>query len=271
MINNKGQVLLFVAVSMVIALGIGLSTSERTISSLFRTSETDTSTRALAAAEAGAENVLRRGYSDLEDDIGTTITVNIPYPSPSASAKAEVQVLESPSVSPITGQLENLKVKQIFLNGYGSNQVDLCWQSTSWDPDMYYKIMYNDGTYSKDYIIGLGGATSRPTVDRIGVAVNNAVNSIITGFSCRTLNVTNASYIRFMPFGKDTTYQIHPRGGGTLPGQGLRLISKGTINLTSDSTPVERSVRVDITKPYIALPVFDFALFSEDTDITAGL
>lgn len=270
--NNKGQVLLFVAVSMVIALGIGLSTSEKTISSLFRTSETDTSTRALAAAEAGAENVLRRGFSELEPSIGSTITVNIPYPNPSASARAVVQVMETPSISPITGPLNNLRVKQIFLNGYGSNEVEVCWQSTAWDPDMYYKVVRTDGSYTRGYITGVGGAGGPATTVAGGYSLQNATNTTKDGVahSCRIVNVANAAYVRFMVFGKNTNYAVYPRGGASLPSQGLRLISKGSITVT-DATPVERSVQVDITKPYISMPVFDFALFSENGDITAGL
>ncbi len=269
--NNKGQVLLFVAVSMVIALGIGLSTSERTISSLFRTSETDTSARALAAAEAGAENVLRRGFSDLESAIGSSITVDIPYPTPGASARAVVQVSETPSKSPVTGPLDNLRVKQLFLNGYGSNEVELCWRSDAWDPDMYYKVVRSDGTYSRGYITGVGGSGPATTLAG-GYSLQNATNTTKDGIahSCRVINVSNVEYIRFMVFGKNTTYAVYPRGGASIPGQGLRLISKGTIGVT-DASPVERSVQVDITKPYISLPVFDFALFSEDGDITAGL
>lgn len=271
MINNKGQVLLFVAVSMVIALGIGLSTSERTISSLFRTSETDTSTRALAAAEAGAENVLRRGYNELESAVGSSITVDIPYPTSGASAQALVSISEAPGTSPVTGPLANLRIKQVFLTGYGDSEIELCWQSSSWDPDMYYKVVKSDGSYTKGYITGVG--TSGPgTSTAGGYTLLSATNTPKDGVahSCRIINVANAEYLRFMVFGKNTDYAIYPRGGASIPSQGLRLISKGTINV-NDTSPVERSVQVDITKPYISLPVFDFALFSENGDITAGL
>jgi hypothetical protein len=136
---------------------------------------------------------------------------------------------------------------------------------------MYYKVVKNDGSYTRGYISGTGG-TGPATSTFGGYSLQSATSTPKDGLphSCQFINVVNAAYVRFMVFGKNTNYAVYPRSGESIPSQGLRLISKGKINV-ADSTPVERSVRVDITKPYISLPVFDFALFSEDGDITAGL
>ena len=63
---EKGQTLLFVIVAVTIALVVGVSVSTRTISSIRRVSRTDTSTRIIAAAEGGIENLLGRTYEQLD-------------------------------------------------------------------------------------------------------------------------------------------------------------------------------------------------------------
>lgn len=59
-IYQKGQTLLFVIVSVTIALAVGIAVSTRTLSSLRRSARSDTSARVIAAAEAGIENLLSK-------------------------------------------------------------------------------------------------------------------------------------------------------------------------------------------------------------------
>ena len=67
--NEKGQTLLFVVVAVTIALTVGVAVSTRTIGSLRRVSRTDTSTRAIAVAEGGMENLLSKNYSQLAEAV----------------------------------------------------------------------------------------------------------------------------------------------------------------------------------------------------------
>lgn len=67
--NEKGQTLLFVVVAVTIALTVGIAVSTRTIGSLRRVSRTDTSTRAIAAAEGGMENLLSKNYTQLAEAV----------------------------------------------------------------------------------------------------------------------------------------------------------------------------------------------------------
>src|SRR3972149_3695556 len=61
-----GQALLFVIVAMTVALAVGINVSLRTLSTISRTSQADTSERVLAAAEGGAEAFLKLSVGDLK-------------------------------------------------------------------------------------------------------------------------------------------------------------------------------------------------------------
>lgn len=63
-INNSGQVLLIITVSLAILLGIGLSISNQTLSTILRTGQTDSLQKVTAAAEAGIERYML--YTDTQ-------------------------------------------------------------------------------------------------------------------------------------------------------------------------------------------------------------
>ncbi|HSX39437.1 MAG TPA: hypothetical protein VLI92_02495 [Candidatus Saccharimonadales bacterium] len=69
--KQQGQALLFVLISMTIALAVGINVSLRTISTLARTSNTDTATRVLAAAEGGAEQFVVKSNQTLSGLLST--------------------------------------------------------------------------------------------------------------------------------------------------------------------------------------------------------
>jgi hypothetical protein len=73
-IDNQGQVLLIVVISLAILLGIGLSISSGTLSSITRTSRTDSLQKVTAAAEGGLESYLLKTDSQLAQVAGATTT-----------------------------------------------------------------------------------------------------------------------------------------------------------------------------------------------------
>jgi len=78
--NQQGQALLFVVVAMTIALSIGINASVRTITSLSRTTRTDTAARALAAAEGGIERFIALSTPDLEKAVEVTMGMSVDCP-----------------------------------------------------------------------------------------------------------------------------------------------------------------------------------------------
>ena len=65
-LKADGQALLFVIVAMTVALAVGVNVSLRTLSSVSRTAQSDTSERVLAAAEGGAESFIKLSVGQLE-------------------------------------------------------------------------------------------------------------------------------------------------------------------------------------------------------------
>jgi len=74
-INNSGQILLIVTVSLAILLGIGLSISNQTLSSISRTSRTDSLQKVTAAAEGGLEKYLLLPDNQLEAKVSANSSV----------------------------------------------------------------------------------------------------------------------------------------------------------------------------------------------------
>lgn len=67
--DSRGQVLLIVVITMIVALTVGLSIASRTITNLKISSQTEESQRAFQAAEAGIEQALRSGGATLESEL----------------------------------------------------------------------------------------------------------------------------------------------------------------------------------------------------------
>ena len=97
--DNKGQVLVFVVATMAIALAVGVSVSLRTLSSLSRTSTSDTSSRVLAAAEGGAERYLSKTLSELDARVGQPddVITFTGATNDNISTKASVSVIKYPA------------------------------------------------------------------------------------------------------------------------------------------------------------------------------
>ena len=74
--SESGQALLFVIVALTVALAVGVSTAFRTLSSVFRITTTDTSSRVLAAAEGGLEHFLAYSSVDLASYAGVCTSLD---------------------------------------------------------------------------------------------------------------------------------------------------------------------------------------------------
>lgn len=88
-IDNSGQVLLIVTVLLTILIGVGLSISNQTLSSIFRTSQTDSFQKVTAAAEGGLEKYLLLSDNELKAKITDQ---NISLTFPTANTKAVINI-----------------------------------------------------------------------------------------------------------------------------------------------------------------------------------
>jgi len=294
--NQKGQTLLFVVVAMTIALSIGINASVRTLTSLSRTSRTDTASRALAAAEGGIERYLvlsskeLRGAADDGDcpegtpasETGPTSNgppCKIRFEDMSDNSDNLVSLafvtVENYTPTDYLFSLESGQVKEVNLYDedgigyYSSNQIRICWTSTSGGSDITY-VSYNESGIQEK-----GGLEGNPQPE--DGYVEEGFDKISTSDGTRGGSGTRYEVCYNVTIGDDTDdiygLRIRSIGGAsdievspepvtaTLPLQGYKITSVGKLEQDSEVTAT-RVIRVIKSLPY--LPVsFDYALYSQ--------
>lgn len=290
--NQKGQTLLFVVVAMTIALSIGINASVRTITSLSRTTRTDTAARALAAAEGGIERFIALPTQDLEDAVEVTegTSVDCPvgdrrelpmhhgggsytydnYCMVSFSGSGDILTSQAfvtveryiPTFYPFS--LESGQVKEINLYDFNTgafyagtdDEIEICWTSRSESDIMY--ISYNStGVQARG---GLTGNDSPPNpYHQEGFVTALAGHDDYT--NCEKVDISNNIYgLRIRSVGGDSDVGVFGVGD-SLPLQGYRITSLGKLE-QDQGVVATRIISIIRTLPY--LPVsFDYALYSE--------
>jgi hypothetical protein len=135
--NQSGQALLIVVLVMVIALTIGLAVASKSIVSMRTSTEQSESQRALSAAEAGIEQILKASLAD-NPQINKVESAN----SPGYTAKATL----------VNGQSFSLNGGNIIAKNEG---FDLWLSDYSTDPNLIYKNPWG-GAAGSQITIGWG-------------------------------------------------------------------------------------------------------------------
>ena len=184
--KGKGQVLLFVIVAITIALTVGLALTTRTISSLRRTSSSDTASRVFSAAEGGIEWFLRQpvsvldALSDGDTDDGADcpsgtiqsdsnsaacVVIYEPQLGDNIQAKATVTVQSFSTNSNEAGNenywftinpgsVKEVTLKHFKTGEYNLGALDVCWKSleNTQSSGIYYLVYGADGIFEKKII-----------------------------------------------------------------------------------------------------------------------
>lgn len=297
--KEKGQALLFVIIAMTIALSIGINASVRTITSLSRTTRTDTASRALAAAEGGIERFLALSTPALEDAVDGTCPSgsgsgpcmpmdDLPCPpdpddivwdSETQSCKVDFEgsgdILVSQAFVTVERytppfypfELESGQVKEInlydFNSGafYSDNRIEICWSSNP-ESDIVYLAYNQSGVQARG---GLFGVINTPGVPYAQEGFIGALAGHDGYDSCATVGISddaNDVYgLRVRSVGGASRVGIFPLGGASLPLQGYTIISIGRLEQDQGVTAT-RTIRIVRTLPYLPAS-FDYALYSE--------
>ncbi|KKS16910.1 MAG: hypothetical protein UU77_C0010G0031 [candidate division WWE3 bacterium GW2011_GWC1_41_7] len=288
-LKADGQALLFVIVAMTVALAVGVNVSLRTLSSVSRTAQSDTSERVLAAAEGGAESFIKLSVGQLEaisdafdtdtvadylcDDAGDDVSYDpirkeclINYTGlglDNVDAKAYVRVDEYPVVTGVNRGYE-FRLEQDTLTEVAvvSSTVQFCFSLEGAAGDIIYMF------YGSNQLKGRGGFTTgfvqtQPNQIDYSVSgftfVNSANSPSARGYTyCRNINVPAAAKaLRLRAVGGDIKVGVF---NPSLPVQGYQVTSTG--ELVQDGV-VQISRQVRVFKSYSYLPgIFDFGIFS---------
>jgi hypothetical protein len=284
--DQNGQTLIFVAATMVVALAVGVGVALRSLSSISRVSTTDTASRALAAAEGGAEKYLALSEYTLSQSVsgtcpsGTTASTTTTNgceilfegtSQDSIDAKATVVVEQSPAI--VSGDsfitlVPKDNIAEIDMAGYSSTDVGVCWMGTGGEPydsDIYYMAYGESG----GDIVGVRGGVlaNNSREDAAGESYETNFASADPGSSpytsCYTItNLPNTVLgLRILVLNTDSQVGIFPLNGASLPSQGFDIISVGELANVESAQKAMRTVKVFRSKPYLP-GIMNFGVFS---------
>lgn len=298
--DNQGQILLLVVVSLAVLLGVGLSVSSQTISSIVRTSRSDSLQKVTAAAEGGLESYLIKTDNALE--ILGTSTATVEYPASNTKAVISISPLKT-SDDLVFDTLDPGEVATFYFTGSpatsyspGSTclQISFSAPSDGVVPDFMMNVVYkNTGTVSTfksfnatDPATGLtkfydattsnqhlmakylySGSSSSFTgsfYDALGNPINAAPTSC--GTDGNSYSFSNAVVLRIHPLNgslNNLTIHLVSSSDANLKNvlQGYKIKSVGQFANTADTT-----TRTIESVKYLDAPsnVFDYAAFMDN-------
>ncbi len=279
--KEKGQALLFVVVSLTIAMAVGISISLRTLSSISRTTRSDTASRVLAAAEGGAERFLSKTPKELADskvacpNYATSIThveeciVTFNNTSDGDPVVSRAVV----SVGDISGDSYAFKIKKDDVREVrlsGQNALRICWSpiktSSTSESDLYViaygkrgvNYIYNKQGFSSGCTSGCytGGYTKSGDFEASAVSTVAGYSWCVNVGSGRFL-ADGPEAIRIRSLANDSKVIVL---GSSLPVQGYKITSVGEIEAEGSRT--SKTVVVYKSLPYLPA-LFDYALYTE--------
>ncbi len=257
--NERGQTLIIAIIIMVLALTIGVTVSNRYLSTLKNISESDNSSRALAVAEAAIENILILPQETLEEFInynncGSTCVLEISGQS-NYRARADVSLsFAGGSNEPYVIKIPNGEIYQLSLNGYNSDSaVDVCWDSMA---SVYASYIYESS-----------GAVLSEVYSYNPIGYVGAANGFFEATSshghtnCFLVTASGTPRVlRVKPYNEDTFLYFIPSEGQNIPSQGILITSVGR---SGDAVKT-----VQVLKTTGAVPeYFDYVIYQKSPDI----
>lgn len=275
--RQNGQVLPFFIVAGTVLLAVIANLSLRNISSGFRSTTLDTSSRVTAAAEGGLERFLSYSYDDLQilsgtcppnvTDPASECIVSFSSYGDNISAEADVAVEAIAGGDRFEFTLEPNQTYEVNMDGpsYDKHNIYICWGTGVSDSDIYYEAYYEDGTLLKGIVCsgsssctsGVSGLTDNPMPSNAQCNLSHKYRVVLDTKAGTPLGLR----IRSVGASGEVEASVYSPNG-SLPPQGHRIISTGKISQSGDiqsQAIATKSVRV--SQPYLPA-YFDFGIFS---------
>lgn len=269
--NSKGQILLIVVLTMIVALTVGLSIASRSITNLKISKQNEESQRAFQAAEAGVEKALKTGSTTGADSISLdnqssfrTTTTSLEGTNfllnggelVEQDAGIDVWLSEYPTYNNLLGTLP--KPAATLTLYWGEGQTDC-------------GVLNSDRTVSALEVLVLTGNKSSPTlkkyiydpcsparISNAGAVTTGAfvVNGVTLKYSNTTqISITNGLIMKIVPIYNSTKIAIF--SSQALPPQGSIIESLGK------SGDTVRKVQYFSSYPQIPLEIFPYSIISQ--------
>ena len=256
--KQKGQTLIIIVLTMMMALAVGISASSRFIKSVNVTTKSDSSNRALAISEALTERLLAKTYTTLKEYIdygncGTECALTISGGDGVLATASAVLSYVGNSTSPLAVSLKRDKVVEVDLTGYTANKIlSVCWNNpqSGGEASVVGFLVYDTG--SNTYVLS-----------------NFAYNSLSSVYSSNCFSQADANYgytncfniagqttpklLRLRSVYNDVDAFVIPATGVSIPTQGILIKTTGSVQ---GLTRV-----ISVVKSTSSLPTsFDYAI-----------
>jgi hypothetical protein len=292
--HKNGQALLFVLVAVSVAMVVGVSVSNRALSSIRRTTTTDTFSRVLGAAEGCIERSVAVSDDDLDDlmDAGPTTTecqtafggdssvteeggkCKIPYSSDEETVELYAYasfLYASEEEYKYFGDVIPGMAREVALENYDGGSVDVCWKNG--DTALYLVL------YSQDDIARFG---LQPNGFGLGTDAFKE-----TGTTTVNLGGTDhdlyCAEVDFSDYGVSNSYGLRVKTlyetsdvyvlsealtGGThmLPNQGFEVNCIAELTGASEQK-ITKEIKATKSLPFMP-SVFDFAVYTHTGSVT---
>lgn len=278
--NQRGQILLIVVLTMIVALTVGLSIASRIVTELRLSRQNEESQRAFQAAEAGIEQTLKQEQS---------ISSAVNFDENSASFTTEFSAESGSSLLINNGQEVDQAVgADVWLSDYSNDQnllfLNPMGNGSAVSITLYWKTPNQtsclsgsgDVTAPALEVAVLAGSVDDPTLSkyvyeasgcaRISGAVQGTSGSYTIGSSnqqfrnAATITVTNGLIMKVIPIFNSGLIGITAVSNGNpiaFPAQGSVVESTGTAGNTVRKVTYFRSF------PQLPLEVFPYSLISQ--------
>lgn len=267
--NAKGQVILILVLVMTVALAIGLSVIQRSLSDVSTSSKVEQSSRAFSAAEAGIEKAIQTDNSVSSTDLDNNSTIqgvdknDIPaagnaleYPPITKEEVAQVWLADPNTLNPTYNQSSF----SVYFGSPGTvDKPAIEVTVVSWDGSSYIStknFFDSDGTRA-----GTNGFTAVTCSNHsVLTNANTTTNSqfyckaTISGYPYTSPAKPILARLRLLYTSTSQPVAVAPTSG-SLPVQAKIFISTGTSGTTQRKIQV---FRLDKVVP----PFFDYAIFS---------
>lgn len=258
--NTRGQVLLIVVLTMVVALTVGLSIASRTISNLKFSKQNEESQRAFSAAEAGIEQALKQVENQ---SLQSTLQENNSSYTTTATVQSGTSFLLNGG-----GIVDQDVGTDVFLASYPTYSPPLAQTTVTlyWNTENQNSCLKSATTQAALEVVVLSGTTSSPTLSKYiydpcsrisNTSANGGQGTIgdITFVHSAVISVTNGLLMKVIPIYNST--KIGVSSTVALPSQGSVISSVGT------SGETVRKVVYFSSFPQLPLELFPYSLISQ--------
>lgn len=265
--SERGQMLIVVVLTLIVALTVGLSIASRTVLNLRISRQNEESQRAFQAAEAGVEQILQSGNLSSSDNLqnNASYSTSVSYPSGQAFLLNGGELVDQD-----TGI-------DVWLSNYPDYSSPVSGTVTIWwGTDNQVICGPPTGTQTKSSVksaievVVLSNSPTNPTTtkniyeangcSRIAAASSPQAggvppNTTLNFNNSAQINVTNGLIMRVIPIYNSS--KIDVTSNVSLPKQGSIVVSTGKAGDTA------RKIQYFASYPQVPVEVFPYSLISQ--------